>query len=168
MSIRATSLLVALTAALAASLAARRQENPQTLAEAFVDAARAGDRQALERLVHPQVSDYLRNHAPERWEQVVTGWTESGFGAQYEVVIRRAADVHLYDQAQQALIFGERLRFRFPIRPPSHFLIFQIERRTGGDGDAWTEATGSNVVEAIAEDGGRWYLTVPIVEILPD
>lgn len=169
MGIRAASLLAALTVAFVASLASRRQESPLSLAEAFVRAADRADRVSLETLVHPDVGAYLRAEDPERWEEVLAGWTSTRFGAEYEIVVREASDVDLYDPELQAIVFGDKLRFRFPVVPPSHFLIIQIqvpeEMENGG---ARIAASGSRAVEGVREDAGRWYLTVPIVEILPD
>lgn len=168
MSVRAASLLVALGVVIAASLAARQQESPMALAEAFVRAANASDRVALENLVHPEVIGYLKERDPERWEQVLAGWAGTRFGAGYEVVVRPSSEVDLYDEGQQTLVFGDRLRFRFPVRPPSHFLIIQIQSKSPLGTNEERPLLGSNAVEAVREDGGRWYVTVPIVEILTD
>ncbi len=168
MSVRAASLLVALGLVIAASLATGRQESPMVLAEAFVRAANASDRTALENLVHPDVIVYLKESDPERWEQVLAGWASTQFGAGYDIVVRPSSEVGLYDEGQQTLVFGDRLRFRFPIQPPSHFLIIQIKNRSPLDTHDERPLLGSNAVEAVREDGGRWYVTVPVVEILPD
>lgn len=167
MSVRAATLLVSLGLVIAASWAARHQESPMALAEAFVRAADAADRSALERLVHPDVVGYLKERDPERWEQVLNGWTGTRFGAGYDIVVRPSSEVELYDEGQQTLVFGDRLRFRFPVQPPSHFLIIQIQRQSPLEADE-RPLLGSNAVEAVREDGGRWYVTVPVVEILPD
>jgi hypothetical protein len=167
MGIRAASLIAALVVALAASLATRRQESPLSLAEAFVRAADGADRTALKTLVHPDVVDYLSAEEPARWEEVLSGWADTRFSADYEIVVREASEVDLYDEELQAIVFGDKLRFRFPIVPPSHFLIIQMQVPddvvAGGQLPA-----GSRAVEGAREEAGRWYLTVPIVEILPD
>jgi len=168
MSIRAASLLVALFVAVSASFeSARHQEDPRALAEAFVGAANDGDRAALEALVHPDVVTYLMEQMPERWEEVLSGWAETRFADDYHVTVRPASDVEAYDEGTQALVFGGKLRFRFPVLPPSHFFIIQkageIESRDGRLG-----LSGPAAVEAVRQDGGRWYITVPVVEILPD
>jgi hypothetical protein len=168
MSVRAASLLVALGVVIAASVATRMQESPKLLAEAFVRAANASDRGALERLVHPDVVAYLEEQDPERWEQVLAGWAGTRFEAGYDVVVRPSSEVDLYDEAQQTLVFGDRLRFRFPVQPPSHFLIIQIKNGSAASANDERPLLGSNAVEAVREDGGRWYVTVPVVEILPD
>lgn len=167
MSVRAASLLVALGVVIAASLAARHQESPMALAEAFVRAANAADRSALERLVHPDVIGYLKERDPERWKQVMDGWAGTRFGEGYDIVVRPSSEVELYDERQRTLVFGDRLRFRFPVQPPSHFLIIQIPSEAPLAVDE-RPLLGSNAVEAVREDGGRWYVTVPVVEILPD
>ena len=168
MSVRAASLLVALGVVIAASVATRMQESPRVLAEAFVRAANASDRAALESLVHPDVIVYLKERHPERWEQVLAGWAGTRFGAGYDIVVRASSEVDLYDEEQQTLVFGDRLRFRFPVQPPSHFLIIQIQNGSAVGANDETPLLGSNAVEAVREDGGRWYVTVPVVEILPD
>ncbi len=168
MSIRAASLLVALCVAVSAPFeSARHQEDPRALAEAFVGAANDGDRAALQALVHPDVVAYLMEQMPERWEEVLSGWAETRFDDDYHVTVRPASDVEAYDEGTQALVFGGKLRFRFPVLPPSHFFIIQnageIENRDGRLG-----LGGPAAVEAARQDGGRWYITVPVVEILPD
>lgn len=168
MSIRAASLLVALCVAVSASFeSARHQEDPRALAEAFVGAANDGDRAALEALVHPDVVAYLMQQMPERWEEVLSGWAETRFDEDYHVTVRPASDVEAYDEGTQALVFGGKLHFRFPVLPPSHFLIIQkageIKSRDGRLG-----LGGPAAVEAVRQDSGRWYITVPVVEILPD
>jgi hypothetical protein len=168
MSVRAASLLVALGVVIAASWATRMQESPMILAEAFVRAANTSDRTALENLVHPDVIVYLKERDPERWEQVLAGWAGTRFGAGYDIVVRPSSEVDLYDEGQQTLVFGDRLRFRFPVQPPSHFLIIQIKNRSPLGASDERPLLGSNAVEAVREDGGRWYVTVPVVEILPD
>ena len=169
MGIRAASLLAALTVALVTSVATLRQETPLSLAEAFVRAADSADRSSLETLVHPDVVAFLTARDPSRWEDVLAGWASTRFGEDYEIVVRAARDVELYDEEVQAIVFGDKLRFRFPVVPPTHFLIIQIEVPE----DVALEAghpmgTGSRAVEGVREEAGRWYLTVPIVEILPD
>ncbi len=168
MSVRAASLLVALGVVIAASWVTRMQESPMVLAETFVKAANASDRPALRNLVHPDVIAYLKEHDPERLEQVLTGWAETRFGAGYDIVVRPSSEVDLYDAGQQTLIFGDRLRFRFPVQPPTHFLIIQITDGSALGASAERPLLGSNAVEAVREDGDRWYVTVPVVEILPD
>ncbi len=168
MSIRAASLLVALCVAVSAPFElARHQEDPRALAEAFVGAANDGDRAALEALVHPRVVAYLLQQMPERWDEVLSRWAETRFDDDYHVTVRPASDVEAYDEGSHALVFGGKLRFRFPVLPPSHFLIIQkageIESRDGRLG-----LGGPAAVEAVRQDGGRWYITVPVVEILPD
>ena len=168
MSVRAASLLVALGVVIAASWVTRMQESPMVLAEAFVRAANASDRTALENLVHPDVIAYMKEREPERWEQVLAGWAGTRFGADYDIVVRRSSEVALYDEVQLTLVFGDRLRFRFPVQPPSHFLIIQIKNRSPPGATDERPLLGSNAVEAVREDGGRWYVTVPVVEILLD
>lgn len=168
MSVRAASLLVALSVIIAASLVTRQQESPMALAEAFVRAVNASDRATLERLVHPDVVVYLKERDPERWEQVLSGWAAAEFGPGYDIVVRPSSEVDLYDAEQQTLVFGNRLRFRFPILPPSHFLIIQIRNPSDPEVSKQRPLLGSNAVEAVREDGGRWYFTLPVVEILPD
>ena len=169
MGIRAASLLAAVTVALIASLATRRQESPLSLAEAFVRAADSADRKSLETLVHPAVITYLSTEDSTRWEDVLDSWTATRFGQDYEVVVRAAADVDLYDDELQAIVFGEKLRFRFPVVPPTHFLIIQIQvPEDVGTDDRRVAPTGSRAVEGVREEAGRWYLTVPVLEILPD
>jgi hypothetical protein len=168
MSIRAASLLVALCVAVSAPFElARHQEDPRALADAFVGAANDGDRAALQALVHPDVVAYLMEQVPERWEEVLSRWAETRFDDDYHVTVRPASDVEAYDEGTQALVFGGKLRFRFPVLPPSHFFIIQnageIENRDGRLG-----LGGPAAVEAARQDGGRWYITVPVVEILPD
>ncbi len=131
MSIRAASLLVALCVTVSAPFeSARHQEDPRALAEAFVGAANDGDRAALEALVHPGVIAYLLQQMPERWEEVLSGWAETRFDDDYHVTVRPASDVEAYDEGAQALVFGDKLRFRFPVLPPSHFLIIQKSGET--------------------------------------
>ncbi len=100
---------------------------------------------------------------------MLAGWTDTRFGADYEIVVRPASEVGLYDEELRAIVFGDRLRFRFPVVPPSHFLIIQIQAPDDVVADSeLAQATGSRAVEGVREDAGRWYLTVPILEILPD
>lgn len=169
MSVRAIPLLVALLVAVAASLASRPQETPMALAEAFVQAANAADRPALERLVHPDVANFLELNHPERWEQVLTSWSASRFDESFDIVVRQASEVDLYDEERRTLAFGDKLRFRFAIFPPSHFLIIQMRGREAFGEDSVRPRLGrSSAVEAVIEDGGRWYLTVPLVEVASD
>ena len=73
--------------------------------------------------------------------------------------------MELYDQETSSLVFGERLRLYFPVLPPSHFLLIRNPGEMRADGSG---GLGSNAVEATREDNGRWYLTVPLIEIAQD
>ena len=166
---RATLLLLATCTATAAALALRSQEDPASLAHEFVKAADAGDRSALEALVHPDVARFHRARDLERWEEVLDSWARTRFEPDHDVVVRPAAEVELYNEERHTLVLGDRLQFRFPLHPPSHFLIMRI--RAPADSAPASDRTdigGSNAVEAVFEQGGRWSLTVPVVEIRPD
>ena len=163
-----TAILIIMTAVLfgaaGASFAEGGASSPQELGSKRIEAVKAKNKEQLMALINPKSVDYMKEKDPGKLEEVIATWLETEVPPNPEFVVQSLKDIPDYNAASQTFVVGPATMY-FPVAPTDLLVLI-------GDREVTVKEDGKDVVQkkrapvtidAIMQEGGSWYIVLPVI-----
>ncbi len=106
----------------------------------------------------------MKEKDPGKLEEVITTWLETEVPPNPEFVVQSLKDIPDYNAASQTFVVGPATMY-FPVAPTDLLvLIGDREITVNEDGkDVVQKKRAPVTIDAIMQEGGAWYIVLPVI-----
>lgn len=138
--------------------------SPQELGSKRIEAVKAKNKEQLLALINPKSIEYMKEKDPGKLEEVIATWLETEVPPNPEFIVQSLKDIPDYNAASQTFVVGPATMY-FPVAPTDLLvLVGDREVTVNEDGkDVVQKKRAPVTIDAIMQEGGSWYIVLPVI-----